>query len=81
MVFDGADVDPTLVPTAGRQLVRVRFSPPGVEADDVVLDLVERLPAATRWWWRPATSGARGRQAAGRDLLHARQLLDLLRRR
>jgi len=81
VVFDGAAVDPTLVPTAGRQLVRVRFSPPGVEADDVVLDLVERLPAATPLV--VASSDKRVREGAkrlGANLLHARQLLDLLRR-
>jgi predicted RNA-binding protein with PIN domain len=81
VVFDGADVDPTLVPKAGRQLVRVRFSPPGVEADDVVLDLVERLPAATPLV--VASSDKRVREGAkrlGANLLHARQLLDLLRR-
>jgi predicted RNA-binding protein with PIN domain len=81
VVFDGADVDPTLVPGAARPLVRVRFSPPGVEADDVVLDLVERLPAVTP----PvvASSDKRVREGAkrlGANLLHARQLLDLLRR-
>jgi predicted RNA-binding protein with PIN domain len=81
VVFDGADVDPQLVPTAGRQLVRVRFSPPGVEADDVVLDLVEGLPAATPLV--VASSDKRVREGAkrlGANLLHARQLLDLLRR-
>jgi predicted RNA-binding protein with PIN domain len=81
VVFDGAAVDPTLVPTAGRQLVRVRFSPPGVEADDVVLDLVERLPAATPLV--VASSDKRVREGAkrlGANLLHARQLLEVLRR-
>ena len=81
VVFDGAAVDPSLVPTAGRQLVRVRFSSPGVEADDVVLDLVERLPAATPLV--VASSDKRVREGAkrlGANLLHARQLLDLLRR-
>ena len=81
VVFDGAAVDAALVPTAGRQLVRVRFSPPGVEADDVVLDLVERLPAATPLV--VASSDKRVREGAkrlGANLLHARQLLDLLRR-
>jgi predicted RNA-binding protein with PIN domain len=81
VVFDGADVDPTLVPAAARPLVRVRFSPPGVEADDVVLDLVERLPAVTPLV--VASSDKRVREGAkrlGANLLHARQLLDLLRR-
>ncbi|HEY7072561.1 MAG TPA: NYN domain-containing protein [Acidimicrobiales bacterium] len=81
VVFDGADVDPMLVPSAARPLVRVRFSPPGVEADDVVLDLVERLPAVTPLV--VASSDKRVREGAkrlGANLLHARQLLDLLRR-
>jgi predicted RNA-binding protein with PIN domain len=81
LVFDGADVgDGTLaVPTPARQLVRVRFSPPGVEADDVVLDLVAQLPAS-----RPvivASSDNRVRQGArrgGANLLYSRQLLDTL---
>ena len=57
------------------------FPPPGVEADDVVLDLVERLPAATPLV--VASSDKRVREGAkrlGANLLHARQLLDLLRR-
>jgi predicted RNA-binding protein with PIN domain len=81
VVFDGADVDPSLVPTAGRQLVRVRFSSPGVEADDVVLDLVERLPAATPLVVASSDKRVRdGAKRLGANLLHARQLLDLLRR-
>ena len=35
------------VPAPVRALVRVRFSDPGVEADDVIIDLVGRIPAAT----------------------------------
>jgi predicted RNA-binding protein with PIN domain len=81
LVFDGADVaGPTVtVPTPARQWVRVRFSPPGVEADDLVLDLVAQLPAG-----RPVIvvssdklvrEGARRR---GANLLYSRQLLDTL---
>ena len=47
LVFDGADVEPLSVPAPTRALVRVRFSDPGVEADDVIIDLVGRIPAAT----------------------------------
>jgi predicted RNA-binding protein with PIN domain len=81
LVFDGAEVEPRSVPTPTRQLVRVRFSEPGVEADDVVIDLVGRIPAAT-----PvivASSDRRVREGAGRggaNLLHARQLVAVLRR-
>jgi rRNA-processing protein FCF1 len=59
----------------------VRFSEPGVEADDVVIDLVGRIPAAT-----PvivASSDGRVREGArrgGANLLHARQLVAVLRR-
>ncbi|MDD9372252.1 MAG: NYN domain-containing protein, partial [Acidimicrobiales bacterium] len=81
LVFDGAEVEPLTVPVPTRQLVRVRFSDPGIEADDVVIDLVARIPAAT-----PvivASSDKRVRAGArrwGANLLHARQLVDILRR-
>ncbi|HZA79049.1 MAG TPA: NYN domain-containing protein [Acidimicrobiales bacterium] len=81
LVFDGAEGHDGVVavPAPARQLVRVRFSPPGVEADDVVLDLVAQLPAS-----RPvivASSDNRVRQGArrgGANLLYSRQLLDTL---
>jgi predicted RNA-binding protein with PIN domain len=81
LVFDGADVGdgPVTVPAPARQLVRVRFSPPGVEADDVVLDLVAQLPAA--WPVVVASSDNRVRDGArrtGANLLYSRQLLDTL---
>jgi predicted RNA-binding protein with PIN domain len=81
LVFDGAEVEPRSVPVPSRQLVRVRFSEPGVEADDVVIDLVGRIPAAT-----PvivASSDRRVREGArrsGANLVHARQLVAVLRR-
>jgi predicted RNA-binding protein with PIN domain len=81
VVFDGADVEPLSPPHQVRQLVRVRFSPPHVEADDVLLELLEQLPVA-----RPvavASSDKRVRDGArrlGANLLHARQLAALLRR-
>jgi predicted RNA-binding protein with PIN domain len=81
LVFDGAEVDrgTVTVPTPARRWVRVRFSPPDVEADDVVLDLVDQLPAS-----RPvivASSDNRVREGArrgGANLLYSRQLLDTL---
>jgi predicted RNA-binding protein with PIN domain len=81
VVFDGAEVDrgTVTVPTPARRWVRVRFSPPDVEADDVVLDLVDQLPAS-----RPvivASSDNRVREGArrgGANLLYSRQLLDTL---
>ncbi len=81
LVFDGAEVEPSSVPAPGRRLVRVRFSDPGVEADDVVIDLVAGIPAAT-----PvivASSDRRVRDGArrrGANLIHAHQLVALLRR-
>ncbi|TDD53925.1 NYN domain-containing protein [Saccharopolyspora elongata] len=42
VVFDGADV--LAVPTAGPRGVRVLFSEPGVQADDVIRDLVSAEP-------------------------------------
>ncbi|MGH9110760.1 MAG: NYN domain-containing protein, partial [Acidimicrobiales bacterium] len=81
LVFDGADIggEPVTVPAPARQLVRVRFSPPDVEADDVVLDLVVQLPAA--WPVIVASSDNRvrdGARRAGANLLYSRQLLDTL---
>jgi predicted RNA-binding protein with PIN domain len=81
VVFDGAEVDPMSLPAPRRPLVRVRFSDPGVEADDVVIDLVASLPAATPV--AVASSDRRVREGArrrGANLLHADQILALLRR-
>jgi predicted RNA-binding protein with PIN domain len=81
VVFDGAEVDTLSVPMPGRQLVRMRFSSPDIEADDVVIDMVGRLPAAT-----PvivASSDKRVREGArrgGANVLHAAQLVAVLRR-
>jgi predicted RNA-binding protein with PIN domain len=44
VVFDGADVAP-VAGRAGHRHVQVRFSPEGVEADDVVLALIDEVPA------------------------------------
>jgi predicted RNA-binding protein with PIN domain len=81
IVFDGADVGAVQVPVSVRSLVHMRFSPAEIEADDVVLDLVAHLPVA-----RPvvvASSDNRvrdGARALGANVIHARQLLDALRR-
>jgi predicted RNA-binding protein with PIN domain len=80
VVFDGAEVErgPALTPRAA---VRVRFSPPGVEADDVILDLAASIPVN-----RPvivASSDRRVREGArrqGANVLGARQLTEALRR-
>lgn len=82
VVFDGAEVEPPTVPAPTRQLVRVRFSDPGVEADDVVIDLVGRIPAATPVVVASSDNRVRdGARRRGANLLHARQLVAVLRRR
>ena len=80
VVFDGAE-DEAGVPfeSPGRTKVRLRFSPLGIEADDVLLDLVDAMPLG-----RPVVvvsndrrvqSGARRR---GANVLSSDQLLVLL---
>jgi predicted RNA-binding protein with PIN domain len=79
VVFDGADV-PTSVPGRRRHL-RVEFSPAGVSADDVIVELVASLPAE-----RPvlvATNDGEvrsGARAAGANILSSQQLLAVARR-
>jgi predicted RNA-binding protein with PIN domain len=81
LVFDGAEVEPLSVPSPARQLVRVRFSDPEVEADDVVIDLVGRIPAATPVIVASSDNRVRdGSRRGGANLLHARQLVAVLRR-
>jgi predicted RNA-binding protein with PIN domain len=46
VVFDGADVPAAPPRPGGRRPVRVTFSPPDVEADDVILALVDAVPPA-----------------------------------
>jgi predicted RNA-binding protein with PIN domain len=80
VVFDGADVDPGTA-VSPRPAVRVRFSPPSVEADDVIIELVGSIPAG-----RPvvvASSDRRVQEGArrqGANVLGARQLVGALRR-
>jgi predicted RNA-binding protein with PIN domain len=80
VVFDGAEVEPAGL-RAPRPAVHVRFSPPGVEADDVILDVLDSIPVR-----RPvivASSDNRVRDGArrrGANVLGARQLLTALRR-
>ena len=81
VVFDGADpVWPAAVPTTSR-LVKVSFSPPDVEADDVVLARVAEIDSG-----RPvvvASSDRRvadGAAAMGANVVSSQQLLAALRR-
>jgi predicted RNA-binding protein with PIN domain len=81
VVFDGSEMgSPGVVPTTA-QAVRVSFSPPGVEADDVVIEAVGELPRH-----RPvvvASSDRRvqdGAAGAGANVISTAQLLSILRR-
>ncbi|MGQ0521183.1 MAG: NYN domain-containing protein, partial [Actinomycetota bacterium] len=80
VVFDGADVG-GLHARPGRTGVRVSFSPPDVEADDVILTLVDETPIP-----RPvvvATSDRRvqdGARRRGASVVSSRQLAAVLGR-
>jgi hypothetical protein len=81
VVFDGAEGHGPKPPsTAGRRLVRTTFSPPGVEADDVVIERAASLPAG-----RPVVVASNdrrvqdGARAAGANVVGSGQLLALLR--
>jgi len=81
VVFDGADTAyPGIVPGTARP-VRVVFSPPGVEADDVVIGRVAELRP-----FRPvvvASSDRRvqaGTAQSGGNVISSPQLLAVLRR-
>jgi predicted RNA-binding protein with PIN domain len=82
VIFDGAD-EHALPPPRGsaRDAVRVAFSPAGVDADEVIIELVDDLPAAT-----PvvvATSDRRVAAEAGRrgaNVISTPQLLRLIGR-
>jgi predicted RNA-binding protein with PIN domain len=81
LVFDGAEVEPLSVPAPTRALVRVRFSDPGVEADDVIIDLVGCVPAATPVIVASSDKRVRtGARRCGANLLDAGQLVAVLRR-
>jgi predicted RNA-binding protein with PIN domain len=78
VVFDGADV--AQIPVR-RPYLRVEFSPPGVKADDVIVQLTEDLPSE-----RPvvvATNDGEvraGTRAAGGNVISSEQLLGVARR-
>jgi predicted RNA-binding protein with PIN domain len=80
VVFDGAEIERS-AQSGPRPAVRVRFSPPGVEADDVIIDLVGAIAVS-----RPvivASSDRRVRDGVrrnGANVLGARQLAGALRR-
>jgi predicted RNA-binding protein with PIN domain len=78
VVFDGADV--RNVP-GRRRYLKVEFSPPGVTADDVIVELADLVPAD-----RPLIVATNDREvragvrAAGANLLASEQLLAVARR-
>ena len=80
-VFDGGAQPDAQAPTGPRRLVRVTFSPPDVEADDVILELVDGIALH-----RPvvvASSDRRvrlGAEARGANVVSSDQLLAVLDR-
>ncbi len=82
VVFDGAETGmPSGLPAAARAGVRVRFSPPSTEADDVVLERIDTL--AARRVVVVASSDRRVQEGArrrGAYVIAANQLLGALRR-
>jgi predicted RNA-binding protein with PIN domain len=81
IVFDGAEEPGDLPPPMGRSRVRWRFSPPDVEADDVLLDLVADMDTE-----RPVTVASSdrrvrdGARSLGANAISTPQLLAVLRR-
>ena len=79
VVFDGADLPPAR--TGPRRRVRVSFSPAGVEADDVILEMLDAEPVANAVVVassdRRVQDGARARGAAS---INIPQLAGVLRR-
>jgi predicted RNA-binding protein with PIN domain len=81
IVFDGAEEPGDLPPASGRPGVRWRFSPAGVEADDVLLGIVADLdpgvPVTVASSDRRVRDGAR---QLGANAISTAQLLSALRR-
>jgi predicted RNA-binding protein with PIN domain len=82
VVFDGTDVGGLFGPTAAaRHRVRTTFSPDGVEADEVIIDLVDRLDPS-----RPVTVATDDRRVRdevrrrGANVISVAQLLGVLGR-
>lgn len=81
VVFDGAEQATPPAGAPARRAVRVTFSPPDVEADDVILSLIDTVPLQ-----RPvvvASSDRRVQAGAlqrGANVISSQQLLAILRR-
>jgi predicted RNA-binding protein with PIN domain len=81
VVFDGADTPYLGIVPATARAVRVVFSPPGVEADDVVISRVAELrpfrPVVVASTDRRVQAGSR---LSGANVISSAQLLAVLRR-
>ena len=82
VVFDGTDLTNRFgPPAAARRRMRVTFSPDGVEADQVIVNLVDRLdpaqPVVVATDDREVRDGVRRR---GANVISVAQLLAVLRR-
>jgi predicted RNA-binding protein with PIN domain len=80
VVFDGAEVDSGPTGSLPRS-VQVRFSPPGVIADDVVVELVDRYPTDRAVVVATSDRELQGRVAGlGANTVSSGQMVELLRR-
>jgi predicted RNA-binding protein with PIN domain len=81
VVFDGVEAAPSTPASGPRRLVRARFSPAEVEADDIVVGLVDELPPN-----RPVVVASNDRavreraQRRGANVISISQLMAVLRR-
>ena len=80
VVFDGADVVAS-TPMLSPRGVRVRYSEPDVEADDVIIKLVGEYPPTRAVVVASSDTRVRdGARRGGANLLHSAQLLAAIRR-
>ena len=81
VVFDGVEPAQPVTSAGPRRLVRARFSPPDVEADEIVVGLVDDLPAH-----RPVVVASNDRavredaERRGANVISVSQLMAVLRR-
>lgn len=80
VVFDGVDADGGLGARSGPAPVRVRFAPADIEADDVIIGLVDEYPASTPIVVASSDKRVRdGCRAKGANIVSSPQLLEVLR--
>jgi predicted RNA-binding protein with PIN domain len=81
VVFDGVEAAQPVTSAGPRRLVRARFSPPDVEADEIVVGLVDDLPVQ-----RPVVVASNDRavrqdaERRGANVISVSQLMAVLRR-